>query len=58
MKPQIVGGILAMTMGVLAYAAEKPTEVKSGPQVGARINASFDVRNCNGPDAGDTLCLV
>jgi len=49
--------VLAMVVGS-AWAADEPNVIKSGPQVGAKISKSFDVRICNGPDAGDTLCLV
>jgi hypothetical protein len=44
--------------GVLAIAADSPDAVKSGPQVGARISQAFEVKICNGPDAGDMACLV
>jgi hypothetical protein len=48
---------LAVVVGSVG-AADEPNALKSGPQVGAKISKSFDVRICNGPDAGDTLCLV
>jgi hypothetical protein len=49
---------LAVLAGVLALAADDPGAVKSGPQVGARIIAPFEVRLCNGAEAGDMACLV
>jgi hypothetical protein len=58
MKPQLMGGALAVLIGACVSAADNPETLKSGPQVGAKISKSFEVRVCNGPDAGDTLCLV
>jgi hypothetical protein len=52
------GRVLAVVAGILAIGAEKPDGVKSGPQVGAQISKSFDVRLCNGPEGGDMACLV
>jgi hypothetical protein len=52
------GCALAMLAGILALAADNPDAVKSGPQVGTKIVAPFEVRCCNGPDAGDMACLV
>jgi hypothetical protein len=49
---------LAVMAGVLAVGADRSDAVKSGPQVGARISLPFEVRCCNGPDAGDSACLV
>jgi hypothetical protein len=48
--------VLVALVGALVYAADNP--LKSGPQVGAKISQSFDVRICNGQDAGDMVCLV
>lgn len=56
-SPQF-GSVLAMLAGVFACSAANPDTLKSGPRVGAMISQSFDVRICNGPDAGDTACLV
>jgi hypothetical protein len=58
MKAKHAGRALVVLAGILALAADAPDAVKSGPQVGAKINKSFEVRCCNGPDAGDTTCLV
>ena len=58
MKAQHTGRALALLAGILAIGADNPDTVKSGPQVGARIIQPFEVRCCNGPDAGDTNCLV
>jgi hypothetical protein len=58
MRAQQTGRALAVLAGILAIAADRPDIVKSGPQVGARITQQFEVRCCNGPDAGDTACLV
>ncbi len=58
MKPYLMSAALAVLAGVFACAADTADAVKSGPQVGARIGKSFEVRVCNGPDAGDMLCLV
>ncbi len=58
MRAQQMGRALAVLAGILATAADKPDAVKSGPQVGARISKSFEVRLCTGPDAGDMACLV
>jgi len=44
--------------GLLAGAADKAEPLRSGPQVGQNIPGSFDLHNCNGPDIGDTNCLV
>jgi hypothetical protein len=52
------GRALVALAGILAISADSPNAVKSGPQVGAKIDKSFDVRCCNGPDAGDATCLV
>ncbi len=41
--------------GMLAGADDT---VQSGPQVGDRVSKPFEVRNCNGPDSGDTNCQV
>ena len=32
--------------------------LRSGPQVGDSVKKPFEVRNCNGPDAGDSNCQV
>jgi hypothetical protein len=58
MRAQQIGGALAVLTALAAIAAGQSDAVKSGPQVGAKINQSFEVRLCNGPDAGDTACLV
>jgi hypothetical protein len=58
MRAQQMGRALVVLAGILAIAADKPDAVKSGPQVGAKINKPFEVRCCNGPDAGDMACLV
>jgi hypothetical protein len=49
---------LVVLAGVLAGADDKPDALRSGPQVGKRIPGAFDIKNCNGPDAGDTNCQV
>ena len=41
-----------------ASGADKEEPLRSGPQVGKTLPGTFEVRNCNGPDAGDTNCLV
>jgi hypothetical protein len=51
-------GAAALLLGISVSAADNSDTLKSGPQVGAKINKSFEVRICNGPDAGDMLCLV
>ena len=52
-------GCIAVTLlATLAVAADAEEPLRSGPQVGKSVPGSFDVRNCNGPDAGDTNCLV
>jgi len=58
MRARQIGRFLTVLAGILAIAADKPDTVKSGPQVGARISKAFEVRLCNGPDAGDMACLV
>lgn len=60
MQAPRTGSALAALVVVFGpvFAADDPNPVKSGPPVGAKISKSFDVRVCNGPDAGDTLCLV
>ena len=58
MRATQTGRALAVLAGILAVAADTPDAVKSGPQVGARISQPFEVRCCNGPDAGDMACLV
>jgi hypothetical protein len=58
MRAQRTGRTLVVLAGILASAADKPDTVKSGPQVGAKISVPFEVRCCNGPDAGDMACLV
>ena len=58
MRLSQTGRFLAALAGVLALAADAPDALKSGPQVGARIRKPFEVRCCNGPDAGDMACLV
>ena len=58
MKARRMSSAVAMLVGVIVYAADSPDTLKSGPQVGAKISKSFDVRICNGRDAGDMLCLV
>jgi hypothetical protein len=59
MRAQQRGLALVVPAAVLlVIAADSPPAVKSGPQVGARISKSFEVRCCNGPDAGDMACLV
>jgi hypothetical protein len=52
-------GCLAVLLVVtLAGAADKEETLRSGPQVGKTLPGTFEVRNCNGPDTGDTTCLV
>jgi hypothetical protein len=58
MRAQQTGRTLAVLAVIVAIAADEPDTAKSGPQVGARISKAFEVRLCNGPDAGDTACLV
>ena len=58
MRAQQSVRVLAVLAGILACGADNPDAVKSGPQVGAKISKSFEVRCCNGPDAGDMACLV
>ena len=58
MQSQIGSSAAALMVGLFVCAADNPGTLKSGPQVGAKISKSFDVRICNGPDAGDTSCLV
>jgi hypothetical protein len=58
MKLQLGVSAVALMVGLFACAADNPGTLKSGPQVGAKISKSFDVRICNGPDAGDMACLV
>jgi hypothetical protein len=41
-----------------ASGADKEEPLRSGPQVGKTLPGTFEVRNCNGPDAGDMTCLV
>jgi hypothetical protein len=53
-----MGRVLAGLTCILALAADEPDTVKSGPQVGTKITQQFEVRCCNGPDAGDMACLV
>ena len=48
---------IAAFMGIFAHA-DGPNTLKSGPQVGAKITKAFEVKMCNGPDAGDMACLV
>jgi hypothetical protein len=43
--------------GALIGADDKP-DFRSGPQVDDSVLHTFDVRNCNGADAGDTNCQV
>jgi hypothetical protein len=56
MKPSL--GYLAVVLLATTLAAADGEALRSGPQVGAKIPGAFEVRNCNGPDAGDTNCLV
>jgi hypothetical protein len=58
MKAQLLGGAAVLLIGLAVCAADQPETLKSGPQVGAKISKSFEVRLCNGPDAGDMACLV
>jgi hypothetical protein len=58
MRAQQLGRAVVVLAGILAIAADNPDAVKSGPQVGAKISEPFEVRCCNGPDAGDMACLV
>jgi hypothetical protein len=58
MRAQQLGPVLVVLVATLAIAAGNPDAVKSGPQVGARIRQPFEVKCCNGPDAGDMACLV
>ena len=58
MTAQQIRRAATVLAAILAVAADKPDGVKSGPQVGARITTPFEVRCCNGPDAGDLACLV
>jgi len=58
MRAQQMSRALVVLACLLAIAADKPDAVKSGPRVGAKITKPFEVRCCNGPDAGDMACLV
>jgi hypothetical protein len=58
MRVQQTGRVVVVLAGILVIAADSGDAVKSGPQVGARISTPFEVRMCNGPDAGDMACLV
>jgi hypothetical protein len=42
---------------LLALVLLSPADLKSGPQVGARLPGPFEPLNLNGPDAGDESCL-
>ena len=57
MKVKLISSAVAVFVGVFVYA-DNPDMLNSGPQVGMKIGKSFEVRICNGPDAGDMLCLV
>jgi hypothetical protein len=57
MKIRLVHGVLALSVVLLA-GGDPSDALRSGPQVGERLPGTFDVQNCNGPDAGDTNCLV
>jgi hypothetical protein len=48
----------ALLVVMVAGAADKVDPLRSGPQVGKTLPGTFEVRNCNGPDTGDTTCLV
>jgi hypothetical protein len=43
---------------LLVVAPVRGAELKSGPQPGDEIPGSFNVLNINGPQAGQTKCLV
>ena len=58
MKKQLGCFAVVVLAGVIAGAEEKGDTLRSGPQVGKKIAVPFEVRNCNGPDIGDTNCLV
>ncbi len=58
MKSMLIAGNVAVLAGCFLYAADGADAVKSGPQAGAKISKPFEVRVCNGPDAGDMMCLV
>jgi hypothetical protein len=58
MRLHPAGGALAMLFAIAVYAADGADAVKSGPQVGAKITQAFEVKLCNGPDAGAMACLV
>jgi hypothetical protein len=51
-------GAVALCATALVLADDKKEALRSGPQVGDLLPGTFEVRNCNGPDAGDTNCLV
>jgi hypothetical protein len=53
-----LGCIAVPLLAALAFAADADEPLRSGPQVGKSVPGSFDVRNCNGPDVGETNCLV
>ena len=55
MRSQLGGFVLVALCVGIGVGAEP---LRSGPQVGEKIPGSFDVHNCNGPDAGDSNCLV
>jgi hypothetical protein len=57
MKSQLIGSVVVL-VGIAACAADPADGIKSGPQVGGKISKPFEVKICNGPDAGDMLCLV
>jgi hypothetical protein len=46
-----------MLLSLLATLLLSPADLKSGPQVGARLPGPFEPLNLNGPDAGDESCL-
>ena len=50
--------IVVVLTAAFAWSGGESAKLKSGPQVGSKITEQFEVKLCNGPDAGDSQCLV
>jgi hypothetical protein len=55
-----IGLVLGSTLAAVALVGYSlaADDLKSGPQVGARVPGPFNPLHCNGPDDGKKVCLV
>ena len=57
MKRYVLLGV-PLAAAALVVSAAFAADLKSGPQVGGRVQIPFNPLHANGPDEGQEVCLV